>query len=244
MGSSSSSAISTSVPARPAVVARQARHPGLGVEHQHPVLGQVDRWPDDRHLGAAVGQARCGVGEVVLDWLDGDLGVGGLEVPDQAEQQVRAGADQVTDPEHAGRVPDSVTRLSTTASTPAERLLHLRQPRRAELGQRDLTGAAGEQHDAELVLELFDRRRQRGLGDEQPLGGAPVVQLLAEHGEVPQLPQRDVRGGPPRECEPHDESGTETVARFTLRACGGLRVARQSEQPFGDDVQLHLVVPP
>jgi hypothetical protein len=48
-----------------------------------------------------------------------------------------------------------------------------------------------------LVFELFDRRRQRGLRDEQPLGGATVVQVLAENGEVPQLPQRDVCGRGP-----------------------------------------------
>jgi hypothetical protein len=42
------------------------------------------------------------------------------------------------------------------------------------------------------MLELFDGCRQRGLRDEQPLGGATVVQFLAEDGEVPKLPQRDV----------------------------------------------------
>ena len=133
------------------------------------------------------------VGEVEFPWLDGDFGVGGLEVPDQPEQQVGAGADQVAQPDPAMRA-ESATRSSTAASTPRERVAHLRQPGRAELGQRDLAGAAGEQHDAELMLELFDRRRQRGLGDEEPLGGAPVVQFLAEHGEVAQLAQRDVSG--------------------------------------------------
>jgi hypothetical protein len=58
---------------------------------------------------------------------------------------------------------------------PAQRVAHLRQPGRAELGQRHLTGAAREQHDAQLMFELFDRRRQGGLGDEQPFRGAPVV---------------------------------------------------------------------
>jgi hypothetical protein len=43
------------------------------------------------------------------------------------------------------------------------------------------------------MFELFDRRRQRRLRDEQALGGATVVQFLAEDGEVPKLPQRDVR---------------------------------------------------
>jgi hypothetical protein len=41
------------------------------------------------------------------------------------------------------------------------------------------------------MLELLDRRRQRGLGDEQLLRGTPVVQLLAEDDEVSELAQRD-----------------------------------------------------
>jgi hypothetical protein len=52
------------------------------------------------------------------------------------------------------------------------------------------------------MFELFDRRRQRGLGDEEPFCGAPIVQLFAEDDEVAQLAQRDVtaRGpGPFRE---------------------------------------------
>jgi hypothetical protein len=49
------------------------------------------------------------------------------------------------------------------------------------------------------MLELLDGRRQRGLRDEQPLGGTPIVQFLAEDGEVPELPQRDVRA---RGCSP------------------------------------------
>jgi hypothetical protein len=49
------------------------------------------------------------------------------------------------------------------------------------------------------MLELLDGRRQRGLRDEQPLCGTPIVQFLAEDGEVPELPQRDVRA---RGCSP------------------------------------------
>ena len=137
-----------------------------------------------------------GIGEVEFPWLNGDFGVSHLEVTDQAEQQVGAGADQVAQPDPAvvRRDRDEVVDGRVDAG---QRVAHLRQPGRAELGQRDLTGVAGEQHDAELVLELLDRRRQRGLGDEQPLGGAPIVELLAEHGEVTQLSKRDVSGRRP-----------------------------------------------
>jgi hypothetical protein len=42
------------------------------------------------------------------------------------------------------------------------------------------------------VFELLDRGGQRWLGDEEPLGGAPIVQLLAEYDEVAKLTQCDV----------------------------------------------------
>lgn len=60
------------------------------------------------------------------------------------------------------------------------------------VGQRYLQGVAREQRDAGLMLELLDRGRQCRLGDEQPLFGAPVVQLLARHSKVPQLTQRGI----------------------------------------------------
>jgi hypothetical protein len=89
---------------------------------------------------------------------------------------------------------------------PAQGIAHSRQPRVTQLRQRHLAGIAGEQHDPELMFELLDRRRQRRLRDEQPLGGAAVVQLLAQDDEVAQLAQRDpmVDTGrqrfPPRNC--------------------------------------------
>src|SRR6202040_4264596 len=98
--------------------------------------------------------------------------------------------------------------------------VHLRQPGPAEFGQCHLTGGAGEQHDAQLMLELFDRRRQRGLRDEQPLRGAPVVELLAKHDEVAQLAQRHVTTrGPvllPRDCnEGWDSPPVTTLIAMT-----------------------------
>ena len=160
------------------------------------MLGQIDRRPDDGHFSGAVGQAGSGVGEVEFPWLHCDFGIAGLEVADQPEQQVRAGSDQIAQPDAAvvRRDRDEVVDCGVD---PTQRVAHLGQPGGTEVGQRHLAGVAGEQHDADLMLELLDRRRQRGLGDEQPLGGTPVVQFLAEHGEVPQLPQRDVPGRRP-----------------------------------------------
>ena len=156
------------------------------------MLGQVDRRADDRDLGAAVGEARRGIGEIELDRFDGDLGVGGLEVADQAEQQIGAGADQIADAQHPAPGAREQEQVVDDGLHPRQRLVHLRQPRRTQVGQRDLTGVAVEEHHTELLLELLDRGGQRGLGDEQPFRGAAVVQLFTQHGEVAELPQRDV----------------------------------------------------
>ena len=52
------------------------------------MFGQIDRRPDQRHLGGAVGQPGGGVGEVEFDRFDADVGIGNLEVTDDAEQQI------------------------------------------------------------------------------------------------------------------------------------------------------------
>ena len=110
-------------------------------------------------------------------------------------------------------------RSSTAESMPASASRTFGNQAAAELGQRDLTGAAGEQHDAELMLECFDRRRQGGLGDEQPLGGAPVVQLLAEHGEVTQLSKRDVSGRGPTFLRPLRVAGQPSSRSAMMLSC-------------------------
>ena len=101
IGSSSSSAIANSDRCASAVVPWQARHPVLGVEDEHPMLGQVDRRPDDGYFGGAVGKAGRRVGEVEFPWLHGDFGMSRFEVADQAEQQVRSGADEIAEPDPA-----------------------------------------------------------------------------------------------------------------------------------------------
>src|SRR5882757_1950596 len=154
------------------------------------MIRQIHRWPDDGHLRGAIGQSGSGVGEVEFPWLHTDLGIGRLEVADQPEQYVSPGADQIAQSDAAvapGRRDEVVDGGVHTAKC----VVHRGQPCGAEVGECDFPDAAGEQKDAELMLELLDRGGQRGLRDEQALGGATVVQLLAEHGEVPQLAQRD-----------------------------------------------------
>ena len=65
------------------------------------MLRQVDRRPDDGHLGGSVGEA--GRGSVKSNSLgsNGDFGVSRFEMADQAEQQVGAGSDEVAQPDAA-----------------------------------------------------------------------------------------------------------------------------------------------
>jgi hypothetical protein len=71
--------------------------------------------------------------------------------------------------------------------------------RAAPLGQQEAAGRrelhaparALEQRHAEGALELPDLLAQPGLGDVQPLGRAPEVQLLGHGDEVAQVTQLD-----------------------------------------------------
>ena len=70
--------------------------------------------------------------------------------------------------------------VADDAARPFEHLLALRrQPLEAR--------AALHQHDAELVLQLLDRRRQRRLGDAALLGRAAEMLLLGQRDEEFQL---------------------------------------------------------
>jgi hypothetical protein len=64
-----------------------------------------------------------------------------------------------------------------------------RQERLAGGGQPYPGGQALQQRAAELVLEALDLLRQRGLGDEQPLGRARERAFVSDRHQVVQLPK-------------------------------------------------------
>ncbi|BBY49972.1 hypothetical protein MARA_34400 [Mycolicibacterium arabiense] len=132
-------------------------------------------------------------------------------MPDHPEQEIGPGADQVPQPQYAVSGAGQRDEVGDDGVHSGEGLLYLRQPCRAEIGQGDLAGAAGEEGDAERVLKRLDRGRQRGLGDEQPFGGPPVVQFFAEDGEVPQLAKRDSRLGVARRTPPAGRRRTNSA---------------------------------
>jgi len=59
----------------------------------------------------------------------------------------------------------------------------------AQLGDLDVTGAALEEHDAELLLDFLDGHGQRRLTDVTLLGGAPEVAFPRERDDVLQIGQ-------------------------------------------------------
>jgi hypothetical protein len=64
-----------------------------------------------------------------------------------------------------------------------------REQRRAGRGQGHRAAVAVEQPHPKVVFEGLDLLRQRGPGDQQPLGGPAEVQLLGHRDEIPQLAQ-------------------------------------------------------
>ncbi|MCY1547882.1 hypothetical protein D9M68_839620 [compost metagenome] len=57
------------------------------------------------------------------------------------------------------------------------------------VGQLERARVALEQLHAQVILQLLDLARQRGLGDMQPLGRAGEVAFLCHGHEVTQVPQ-------------------------------------------------------
>ena len=72
-------------------------------------------------------------------------------------------------------------------------------------GQLHLARRAREELATDLALQGSDLRRQRGLGDVQPLGRSAEVQLLGDGQEVAQVPELDVHG-PSRKRVPRSPS--------------------------------------
>ncbi|GLY47248.1 hypothetical protein Lesp01_09040 [Lentzea sp. NBRC 102530] len=62
----------------------------------------------------------------------------------------------------------------------------------AGFGQRDVTGRAVDELDADAAFELFERAGQRRLGDVQRPGRRGDRQVVADRGERPQVTQLDI----------------------------------------------------
>ncbi|MNF82942.1 hypothetical protein D3C84_652540 [compost metagenome] len=70
-----------------------------------------------------------------------------------------------------------------------EQVLRLDEEGAASGGQGDAAGGAGEQLDAQMMLQQLNLSAERRLGHVQPFGGAPEVQFGGNRGEAAQLGQ-------------------------------------------------------
>jgi hypothetical protein len=148
---------------------------------------------DDRGVQAAFGEL---LQEPLADHrrtVHDDRRVIGLEGRERGRDQ-RFGQMRDADPDQAGLA-------ACRHADPGHSVVQLGQQtasvvQQFHAGFGELHGAPGppEQLHLQLAFHPRDGLRQAGLGDVQPGGGAPEMELLGHHGEVPQVAELDVRG--------------------------------------------------
>ncbi len=162
---------------------RALAHHHLGAQ----VVADLDRrahQPDVDHAGAERAQLLDGG---ALAQLDLDLGAAAAEAlddPGHDRQQRRA--DEV-DPQQARLAGVDPPRGGHGDVELGQHRPGVAQERLAGRGQLDAAAGAGQQADAELLLQAGDLLAERGLGDVQAGGGAAEVKLLGDGDEVAQL---------------------------------------------------------
>nr|WP_038679960.1 hypothetical protein [Pimelobacter simplex] len=161
------------------------------VDHRDDVEPRRERAGvrDEGEVEVAVGERGDEVRRAPLARGDRDAGVRRAEGGEAGQVAGDRAADDGPDPDlpadHAGQVvgdrPDPADRV--------ERRRGVRQQRDAVRGQRGQPGAALEQPDAELALQLGDLRRDAGLAHVQRLGGAGERAPAVDLEDVAQLVQ-------------------------------------------------------
>ena len=105
-------------------------------------------------------------------------------MPGHDRQQRRA---DEADPQPPGLAGVDPARGGDRAVELGEHRPGVAQERLAGRRQLDPPARAGQQREPELVLQRPDLLAERRLGDVQPRGGAPEVQLLGDGDEITQL---------------------------------------------------------
>jgi hypothetical protein len=141
------------------------------------------------------GQVDPPVGQVVEQRADAartqaelDIGMPGVERAEcagEVERVERLDRADAHPPDHgAGEASDvSARRVQLREGPP-----RTGEEQLARMREGDVTGGAGEQRDAQLLLELADLHRDRGLRDVQRLGRPPEAALADDRFEVGELP--------------------------------------------------------
>ena len=175
---------------RPAVLPRHDDLERLFVQEVGHHAGRLKRQRDDRRVDAPAAQRRFQVlGQVFLD-LQRHLRRALVERGNQIGQQVRRHGVDDAEPEHADQLVAPGQRNVADACRLLEHLLRLLDDALADRGDADLGLAALEELRAELLLELLDGDRQRGLAHEAALRSAAEALLLRDRDQVAQLVER------------------------------------------------------
>lgn len=175
---------------REPVVGRDGEHQRLGLDDVQVEVAAGDRRAQHADVECAVAQLFALLaGEQVGVHLEFDLGQPVLQRAGHLRQVRQGGGTGEADPGEpaaaVGDAPGSARARLDCLQDP----LGLGQEEPAGRGDLHLPRRAAQQRDAELVLQLPDRVRKRGLGEVQAFGGAAEVAGLGDGGEVPQVAQ-------------------------------------------------------
>lgn len=116
-----------------------------------------------------------------------DLGVVEAEAPEQRQQQVVQAAVHEPDPQVPGLAPGRPAQRPGCLVQLVEQVVGVVQQTPSGGGEAQWPGAAIQQLDPQLTLQLAQLLAQRRLGDVQPRGRAADVQLLRRRDEVAQV---------------------------------------------------------
>ena len=129
------------------------------------------------------------LGQVLLD-LERHLRRALVQRRNQVRQQVRRDRVDHAEPQRPGELVASRLRELLDPRRLLQHLLRLLDDALADRRHRDLALAALEEARAQLLLELLDRDRKRGLAHEAALRGAAEAALVRDGDDVAKLAQR------------------------------------------------------
>ena len=166
------------------MAARQRHQQGLLQQQRGRQFGVGDRRPHEARVEVAGAQRGDLLRQRQFAQVEPHAGMAGGELAQHGRHQREDARGHEADRQPADLPAVRGLRLAHRLARAGEDRAGVLQERDAGVGEGDVAAGAGEQRDAELVLEAADRERQRRLRDREPLRGAAEVQLLGERGEV------------------------------------------------------------
>ena len=124
--------------------------------------------------------------------LDLDARIPGGERLAQLEPVLAMPGDRDANREPTGRLDRLADRERLLGGV--KRDLRLTQELTPGIGELHPTRHAHQQRHTELLLQMLELARERGLSDEQPGRRTPDVALLSNHDEGPEMPEIDSHG--------------------------------------------------